>query len=181
MVRLRLRKVGSKAQQAFRIVAAEHEHPRDGRFLENLGNYNPRTQPATIEMDEARIYQWLKNGAQPSESVERLFRTTGTMARFARFQGGEAAETLAAAAKMQINEQDAEKQMKRTEAIIQSMTTRERRNPDVLNGSRKRRIATGSGTTVYEVNQLIKQFKDMQKMMKQLGNRRGIPGLPRAR
>ena len=85
------------------------------------------------------------------------------------------------AAKMQINEQDAEKQMQRTEAIIQSMTTRERRTPDVLNGSRKRRIAAGSGTTVYEVNQLIKQFKDMQKMMKQLGNRRGIPGLPRAR
>jgi signal recognition particle subunit SRP54 len=85
------------------------------------------------------------------------------------------------AAKMQIDEQDAEKQMKRTEAIIQSMTSRERRNPDVLNGSRKRRIAAGSGTTVYEVNQLVKQFKDMQKMMKQLGNRRGIPGLPRAR
>jgi signal recognition particle subunit SRP54 len=84
-------------------------------------------------------------------------------------------------AKMQIDEQDAEKQLKRTEAIIQSMTLRERRNPDVLNGSRKRRIATGSGTTVYEVNQLVKQFKDMQKMMKQLGGRRGIPGLPRAR
>ncbi len=99
MVRLRLRKVGSKAQQAFRIVAAEHEHPRDGRFLENLGNYNPRTQPATIEMDEARIYQWLKNGAQPSESVQRLFRAVGTMARFERFKAGETADVLAAEAK----------------------------------------------------------------------------------
>ena len=83
--------------------------------------------------------------------------------------------------KMQIDEQDAERQMKRTEAIIHSMTPRERRNPDVLNGSRKRRIAAGSGTTVYEVNQLVKQFKDMQKMMKQLGGRRGFPGLPRVR
>jgi signal recognition particle subunit SRP54 len=83
--------------------------------------------------------------------------------------------------KMQIDEQDAERQMKRTEAIIHSMTPRERRNPDVLNGSRKRRIAAGSGTTVYEVNQLVKQFKDMQKMMKQLGSRRGLPGLPRIR
>jgi small subunit ribosomal protein S16 len=100
MVRLRLRKVGSKAQQSFRLVAAEHEHPRDGRFLENLGYYNPRTQPATIEIDEPRVYQWLKNGAQPSESVERLFRTTGTMARFERFKGGETAETLAAEAKL---------------------------------------------------------------------------------
>jgi signal recognition particle subunit SRP54 len=83
--------------------------------------------------------------------------------------------------KMQIDEQDAERQMKRTEAIIHSMTIRERRNPDVLNGSRKRRIAAGSGTTVYEVNQLVKQFKDMQKMMKQLGGRRGMPGMPRMR
>ncbi len=83
--------------------------------------------------------------------------------------------------KMQIDEKEAEKQFQRTEAIINSMTRRERRNPDVLNGSRKRRVATGSGTTVYEVNQLVKQFKDMQKMMKQLGSRKGIPGLPRLR
>jgi signal recognition particle subunit SRP54 len=83
--------------------------------------------------------------------------------------------------KMQIDEQEAEKTFKRTEAIIFSMTSRERRNPDILNGSRKRRIATGSGVSVYDVNQLVKQFKDMQKMMKQLGNRKGIPGLPRFR
>jgi small subunit ribosomal protein S16 len=98
MVRLRLRKVGSKAQQSFRIVAAEREHPRDGRFLENLGYYNPRTDPATIDLDEARVYHWLKNGAQPSESVFKLFRVTGTMARYERFKGGEAMEILAAEA-----------------------------------------------------------------------------------
>jgi len=83
--------------------------------------------------------------------------------------------------KMQIDEKEAEKTFQRTEAIINSMTRRERRNPDVLNGSRKRRVATGSGATVYEVNQLVKQFKDMQKMMKQLGTRKGIPGLPKFR
>jgi signal recognition particle subunit SRP54 len=83
--------------------------------------------------------------------------------------------------KMQIDEQEAEQQLKRTEAIIQSMTMRERRSPDVLNGSRKRRIAAGSGTTVYEVNQLVKQFKDMQKMIKQMGSKKGFPGLPRMR
>jgi len=83
--------------------------------------------------------------------------------------------------KMHIDEQEAEQQFKRTEAIINSMTPRERRNPDVLNGSRKRRIAAGSGTSVYDVNQLVKQFKDMQKMIKQLGGRKGIPGLPRFR
>ena len=63
----------------------------------------------------------------------------------------------------------AEGNMKRVEAIINSMTAQERRNPQVLNASRRRRIATGSGTTVQDVNQLIKQFRDMQKMMKQMG------------
>src|SRR6266571_2627611 len=98
MVRLRLRKVGSKAQQSFRIVAAEREHPRDGRFLENLGFYNPRTNPATIVGDEARVYHWLKNGAQPSESVLKLFKVTGTLGRYDRLKGGEALETLTAEA-----------------------------------------------------------------------------------
>jgi small subunit ribosomal protein S16 len=98
MVRLRLRKVGSKDQQSFRLVAAEREHPRDGRFLENLGSYNPRTDPATIVLDEPRIFHWMKNGAQPSESVLQLFKTTGTLDRFARFKAGEPAETLAAEA-----------------------------------------------------------------------------------
>lgn len=98
MVRLRLRKVGSKGQQSFRLVAAEREHPRDGRFLEYLGSYNPRTDPATITVDEARVFHWLKNGAQPSESVLKLFKVTGTMDRFARFKAGEAVETLVAEA-----------------------------------------------------------------------------------
>ncbi len=98
MVRLRLRKVGSKAQASFRIVAADREHPRDGRFLEALGHYNPRTQPATIVVDEARAYHWLKNGAQPSESVAKIFKVTGTLDRFARLKKGEAIETLVAEA-----------------------------------------------------------------------------------
>ena len=98
MVRLRLRKVGSKAQQSFRLVAAESEHPRDGRVLEALGNYKPRTDPATINLDEGRVFHWLRNGAQPSESVLKLFRVTGTLARFERLKAGEAEETLLAEA-----------------------------------------------------------------------------------
>jgi len=83
-------------------------------------------------------------------------------------------------AQMQVDEEAAEQQLKRTEAIIYSMTSRERRHPDILNASRKRRIAAGSGTSVYEVNQLLKQFKDMQKLMKQMGSKKGL-GLPRFR
>jgi small subunit ribosomal protein S16 len=94
MVRIRLRRVGGKAQPSFRIVAAEREHPRDGRFIEELGTYNPRTNPATITMDEARLYAWLKQGAQPSESVAKLLKTAGALDRYARFKAGEAVETL---------------------------------------------------------------------------------------
>ena len=63
----------------------------------------------------------------------------------------------------------AQDSLKKTEAIINSMTVAERRNPDLLNASRRRRIATGSGLTVQDVNQLVKQFREMQKMMKQMG------------
>ena len=72
----------------------------------------------------------------------------------------------------QIPQEDMEKQLGRTQAIISSMTRQERRNPKVLNGSRKRRVAKGSGTTVPEINQLLSQFRQMQKMMKQLKNPR---------
>ncbi len=68
-----------------------------------------------------------------------------------------------------------DKDLKRVEAIIYSMTTQERRNPKILNGSRKRRIAAGSGTSVQEVNNLIRQFLEMQKMMKQFGKGRRLP------
>ncbi len=75
--------------------------------------------------------------------------------------------------KAQVDPALAESQLRKTEAIINSMTLAERRNPDVLNGSRKRRIARGSGTSVQDVNQLVRQFREMQKMMKQLGGGRG--------
>jgi signal recognition particle subunit SRP54 len=83
--------------------------------------------------------------------------------------------------KVQIDEQAAEQQLKRTEAMISSMTPRERRSPDILNASRKRRIATGSGTNVYEINQLVKQYKEIQKLMKQMGGKKGALSLPRMR
>ncbi len=83
--------------------------------------------------------------------------------------------------RVQVDEQAVEKQLKHTEAIINSMTPAERRKPDLLNASRKRRVAAGSGRQVYEVNQLLKQFKDMQKLMKQMGNKRGKFPLPKFR
>jgi small subunit ribosomal protein S16 len=98
MVRIRLRRIGLKGQPTYRIVAAEKEAPRDGRFLEILGVYNPRTDPATIKVKEDRVYHWMKNGAQPSESVVQIFKSAGTLDRFDRFKKGEAVETLVAEA-----------------------------------------------------------------------------------
>jgi small subunit ribosomal protein S16 len=94
MVRLRLRRIGAKKQPSYRVVAADKEAPRDGRFLEALGHYNPRTEPATITLKEDRIFHWLSVGAQPSEAVDRLFKQMGTDERWTRYKAGEDIEKL---------------------------------------------------------------------------------------
>jgi len=99
MVRIRLRRTGLRHQSSYRIVVADKEAPRDGRFLEILGYYNPRTEPGTIEVNEERAYDWMNKGAQPSESVAQLFKTIGLTDRYARYKAGEALETLLAEAK----------------------------------------------------------------------------------
>ena len=99
MVRLRLRRVGLRNQPSYRIVAADKEKSRDGRFLEIIGFYNPRTDPSTIELKEERVFHWLSQGAQPSDSVMQIFHTVGLMDRFVKFKSGESAEALAEEAK----------------------------------------------------------------------------------
>jgi small subunit ribosomal protein S16 len=99
MVRIRLRKVGAKAQPSYRIVVADKEAPRDGRFLDILGFYNPRTEPATITLKEDLIYDWLVKGAQPSDSVTQVFRSAGLLDRFERYKKGEPVESLMEEAK----------------------------------------------------------------------------------
>jgi small subunit ribosomal protein S16 len=94
-----LRRVGLRNQPSYRIVAADKEMPRDGRFLEILGFYNPRTNPSTIEVKEDRVYHWLSKGAQPSESVEQLFKQVGLLERFERLKAGESVDTLLAESK----------------------------------------------------------------------------------
>jgi small subunit ribosomal protein S16 len=74
-VKLRLARVGSKKNPIYRIVAADERSPRDGKFLEIVGRYNPQTDPSTIEIDEAKAKHWLSNGAQPTDAVKRLLKT----------------------------------------------------------------------------------------------------------
>jgi small subunit ribosomal protein S16 len=106
MVRIRLRKVGLKNQPSYRIVAADKESPRDGRFLENLGHYNPRTEPSTVQIDEARLFHWLSHGAQPSDSVQKILNPLGTWDRWERFKAGEDLDSLLQEAEASIPEVD---------------------------------------------------------------------------
>jgi len=99
MVRIRLRRAGGKGQPTHRIVAADRESPRDGRFIEILGDYNPRTEPSTIRIKEDRVYHWLSVGAQPSKAVLQVFRVVGLMERYQRYKDGEDLEALVAEGK----------------------------------------------------------------------------------
>ncbi len=80
MVRLRLRRMGAKKAPFYRVVAADASSPRDGRFIEVLGHYNPTKDPQIIELKEDRIRYWLGVGAQPSDTVRSLFRQKGLLA-----------------------------------------------------------------------------------------------------
>ena len=77
MLRIRLRRVGAKKKPQYRIVVAEKATPRDGFAIDVVGHYNPRTQPSTVQIDEAKARAWLGKGAQPSERVARLFSAAG--------------------------------------------------------------------------------------------------------
>jgi len=76
-VRMRLTRIGSKKNPIYRVVVADSRSPRDGRFIEIVGRYNPQTDPSTIELDEERIKDWLSKGAQPSATVQRLLKVKG--------------------------------------------------------------------------------------------------------
>lgn len=81
-VKLRLKRMGAKKAPFYRIVAADSRFPRDGRFIEIIGYYNPLTQPADLKIDEELAMKWLQNGAQPSDTVRNLLSTKGIMKKF---------------------------------------------------------------------------------------------------
>ena len=79
MIKLRLRRMGAKKRPSYRIVVANSKSPRDGRFIESFGLYDPITQPATVRIDEERARHWLSVGAQPTDTVRDLFVRAGLM------------------------------------------------------------------------------------------------------
>ena len=81
MVKIRLRRMGAKKQPTYRFVVADAKSPRDGKFLEILGHYNPRTEPKTLVVNQDKAKAWLEKGAQPSDPVRRLFAELGLVER----------------------------------------------------------------------------------------------------
>ena len=79
MVKIRLRRLGAKKAPFYRVVVADSRFPRDGRFIEEIGTYNPLTDPAEIKIDSERAQQWIKNGAQPTDTVRALLKKTGVL------------------------------------------------------------------------------------------------------
>ena len=78
-VRIRLTRVGAKKQPSYRVVIADSRKARDSRSIETIGHYNPRTEPVEVKIDEDKARQWLAKGAQPSDTVARLFRAAGIL------------------------------------------------------------------------------------------------------
>ncbi|MEY3690388.1 MAG: ribosomal protein [Actinomycetota bacterium] len=81
-VKLRLTRVGKTKQPQYRVIAADSRRARDGRFIEILGQYNPRTEPSTLKIDNDKAVQWLLKGAQPTERVKKLLEISGAWAQF---------------------------------------------------------------------------------------------------
>ena len=77
MVKIRLRRMGAKKAPFYRIVVADSRYPRDGRFIEEIGTYDPSTDPSTLNINEEAAKKWLANGAQPTEMVGKLFKLAG--------------------------------------------------------------------------------------------------------
>ena len=89
MVKIRLRRMGAKKAPFYRIVVADSRYPRDGRFIEEIGTYNPNTQPSTIQIKSDRAQYWLGVGAQPSEPVFKLLNITGDWQKYKGLEGAE--------------------------------------------------------------------------------------------
>jgi small subunit ribosomal protein S16 len=99
MVKIRLRRVGAKRQPYFRVVVADARSPRDGRFIEIIGHYDPRQDPPAFTIKEDRAIYWLQQGAKASDAVARMFDKLGTLHKLARVKAGESvADVLAEAA-----------------------------------------------------------------------------------
>ena len=125
MVRIRLRRTGKKGQPSYRVVVADRESPRDGRFIEIIGHYNPRTDPITVSIQDDRALYWLSQGAQPSDAVVRLLRKEGILARFEAIKRGAPDPGAAAVQEGEMAESEAD-----LEAAVEQETAADEEEPE---------------------------------------------------
>ena len=193
MLRIRLRRVGKKKQPMYRIVVADSRKPRDGAFVENLGHYHPMDEPSTIVLadgvmgDVLTLVEKAQDaiGEDEVERLEKKLRTNsldledfiiqikqikrmGSMSQIVEMIPG----LSSVKSQLKLGEVDDEF-WKKAEAVVSSMTVQERRHPEVINGSRRRRIAAGSGSTPQEVNRLLNQWKEAKKLAEAVATGRG--------
>lgn len=93
-VRIRLRRMGAKKRPFYRFVAADSRFARDGRFIETLGYYNPMEKPARVVVEETRIFKWLKDGAQMTETVSSLFKQINLLQKWEKIKAGESGDGI---------------------------------------------------------------------------------------
>lgn len=86
-VRIRLKRMGAKKDPFYRVVVSDSRFPRDGRFIEEIGYYNPSSDPAVVKVEEDKALDWLMKGAKPSETVRRLFKNLGILRKFGEAKG----------------------------------------------------------------------------------------------
>ena len=115
-VKIRLRRMGAKKRPMYRFVATDSRMPRDGRFIEILGHYNPIEKPARVGVNEEKIFYWLKQGAIPSDTVKGLFRQIGLLRKWEMVQKGEDVSQIALA--MQLKERAKKKKKKAKKAEV---------------------------------------------------------------
>jgi small subunit ribosomal protein S16 len=115
-VKIRLRRMGAKKRPTYRFVATDSRMPRDGRFIEILGHYNPIEKPATVKVNEEKVFYWLKQGAVPSDTAKGLFKQIGLLRKWEMVQKGEDVSQIALATQLKERAKKKKKREKKAEA-----------------------------------------------------------------
>jgi small subunit ribosomal protein S16 len=116
--KIRLRRMGAKKRPTYRFVATDSRMPRDGRFIEILGHYNPIEKPATVKVNEEKVFYWLKQGAIPSDTAKSLFKQIGLLRKWEMVQKGEDVSQIALATLLKERARKKKKRVKKAEAPV---------------------------------------------------------------
>ena len=176
-VKMRLKRMGYKRHPFYRVIVADARSPRDGRFIDEIGTYDPNQEPSVVKIDAEAAIDEEKAKEMEAKIKKASFDFNDFLDSMAQMEkmGGiqDMLSMLPGMGNQLKNVEIDDKQINRPKSIILSMTPEERSNPDIINPSRKRRIANGAGVDISEVNRLLKQFEQMRKMMKQMGGMMG--------